>query len=134
MVEVAGETIKMAGDIEWGLSISKYGYTIMERNDTTGDYVGTFYFLNEETLEVEAYENRTITIPKGPRVGSSDESETDGSEEATEETPTEASEETPTEASTSGPSHNFWYSRSIDWSSCLVLYILSFIAYGSLFD
>jgi hypothetical protein len=76
IVSVSGDRPNITADIEWGLSKSQFGYSIMERDDMTGDYEVTFYFLDEDTKEVSKYENKSLPIPKGPRASYDDDDET----------------------------------------------------------
>lgn len=121
-IVIGGDRPNITADIEWGLSKSEFGYSIMERDDTTGDYEVTFYFLDEETKEVVKYENKSLPIPKGPRVSD----DTDNDDETTP--PAVPTEGDPTEAPNSSdtPYNSFGLSLVI----ALLLASISSFGFG----
>jgi hypothetical protein len=66
-LEVGQPELNIAATVKRGITMSQFGYGIMERNDDNMDYDVTFYGLDETTREVGVLDF-SMTIPKGPRV------------------------------------------------------------------
>ncbi|KAL3765302.1 hypothetical protein ACHAW5_006087 [Stephanodiscus triporus] len=65
-LEVGQPELNIVATVKRGITMSQFGYGIMERNDGM-DYDVTFYGLDETTRKVGVLDF-SMTIPKGPRV------------------------------------------------------------------
>jgi hypothetical protein len=67
-IDVGREGVNYTGIVERGITMSKFGFGIMERADDLSGYEVAFYAFNDDTRAVDPIDF-TLWIPKGPRKG-----------------------------------------------------------------